>query len=131
MTHSSKKSNFLAGFTLAEVLITMAIMVTGIVFVFRAFVTSMICAKFSQNITIACLLAGNKIWEIEENHKGGIAMETSGSQASQNKEYKWNYLISKIEGMELEEMEFDLSWQEKTREKEYLLKLISYLPPKR
>ncbi|MFH1191309.1 MAG: prepilin-type N-terminal cleavage/methylation domain-containing protein, partial [Candidatus Omnitrophota bacterium] len=50
------------GFSLAEVLITMAILVTGIVFVFRAFVTSMSSAKFSQNITMACLLAENKIW---------------------------------------------------------------------
>ncbi|MFH1440911.1 MAG: prepilin-type N-terminal cleavage/methylation domain-containing protein [Candidatus Omnitrophota bacterium] len=121
---SSKK-----GFTLVEVLITMAILVTGIVFVFRAFFTSMISAKFSQDITMACFLAENKIWEIEENRKGNITMETFGSQTLQNKEYKWNYLISKIEDMELEEMEFDLSWQEKPREKEYLLKLITYLPP--
>lgn len=130
MAHSLKKSNSFSGFSLAEVLITMAILVTGIVFVFRAFLTSMSSAKFSQNITMACLLAENKIWEIEENRKGSIAMETTGSQSLQNKEYKWNYLISKIENMELEEMDFDLSWQEKPNEKEYLFKLITYLPAK-
>lgn len=130
MASSLKKSNSLAGFSLTEVLITMAILVTGIVFVFRAFITSLACAKFSQNITVACLLAENKIWEIEENRKGNIDMETFGSQTPQNKEYKWNYLISKTEGMELENMEFDLSWQEKPNEKEYLLKFITYLQVK-
>ncbi|MFA4843036.1 MAG: prepilin-type N-terminal cleavage/methylation domain-containing protein, partial [Candidatus Omnitrophota bacterium] len=55
------------GLTLLEVLITVAILAGAIVFVFRGFLTALSATKFSQNVTLACLLAEDKIWKAENN----------------------------------------------------------------
>jgi len=124
-----KNYNNLTGFTLAEVLIAMAIFVGGIVFVLRSFVTLLSVTSFSQNMTTACFFTEEKIWEIEQNYKQKINAETSGKQEIGAKEYKWNYTQEITDfSASLEQLNFEISWQERPKENEYSMKFLTYLP---
>lgn len=119
------------GWTLAEVLIALAIFAAGIIFVLRSFVTLISTESLSRNMTAACYLAEEKIWEITQDYKKDITAEPSGRQDVFVKEYKWNYTRSITDSSEpLEQLDFNVSWQERAKEKEYNLEFMTYLPKK-
>lgn len=120
------KSN--KAFSLLEVLITVAILSTAIIFIFRAFTASLSSCKFSQNITFACFLAEDKLWEIEKRYKDKKS-ETlhPASEIMQNTEFNWDYEKQDIDS-ELKQLKFAISWQEKVRENEYSIEILTYLP---
>ena len=126
----ASKSN--KAFSLLEVIITVAILSTAIVFVFRAFTTVLSSVRFSQNITYACLLAEDKLWEIEEKQKeSSDPLEiASGTKTLQGRDFRWDYTATKIADLNLVDLEFNLHWQEKAREKEYSLNFRTYLRSK-
>lgn len=113
-------------FTLSEVLIATAIFAGGMVFVLRSFIVLLSAANFSQNMTLACFLSEEKIWEIEQNYKRGINTESFGSQQIAQKDYKWNYTVTETDS--LNQLDFEILWQERPREKEYSMKFAVYLP---
>ena len=121
----------LTGFTLFEVLIALAILSTAIVFIFRSFTSSLSSIKFSQNITLACFFAENKIWELEQEQKvKTVPIESrQGKEKMQGKDFKWAYQAKRLESSNLVDLEFVVSWQENLREKEYSLEFDSYLLP--
>ena len=116
-------------FTLLEVLIALAILSTAIVFIFRSFTSSLSSAKFSQNITLACFFAENKIWELEQEQKVQAEPIESrkGSQKLQGKDFKWTYQAKRSGSSNLVYLEFIVYWQENLREKEYSLEFDTYL----
>jgi type II secretion system protein I len=121
----------LTGFTLFEVLIALAILSTAIVFIFRSFTSSLASAKFSQNITLACFLAENKIWELEEEQitKAEPIDVRQGSEKIQGKEFQWEYRVNKLGSSNLIYLEFVVYWQEQFRENKYSLEFSTYLLP--
>lgn len=125
----ARKAPPLAGFTLLEVLIALAILSTAIVFIFRSFTASLSSVKFSQNITLACYFTENKIWELEEEQKAkaGPLESQQGSQKLQGKDFKWAYQAKRLGSSNLVQLEFIISWQESLREKEYALEFDTYL----
>lgn len=122
------KSN--KAFTLLEVLITVAILSTAIVFVFRSFTASLSSVKFSQNITLACYLAKSKLWEIEQYYKNNLELPASGEETVQNKKFNWSYEITVSETSNLEQLKLTISWQENIREAPYTIEFLTYLLPK-
>lgn len=127
----ASKSN--KAFSLLEVMITVAILSTAIVFALRAFATVLSSVRFSQNITLACLLAEDKIWEAEEKQKEtpgplGIA---SGKETIQGRDFNWDYTATEIEGMDLIDLKFNVNWKEKVRQEQYALKFVTYLIPEK
>jgi type II secretion system protein I len=120
-------------FTLLEVLIALAILSTAIVFIFRSFTSSISCVKFSQNITLACFFAENKIWELEQEQKAKadpISAGRQGNQIIQGKDFKWAYQAKRLGSSNLVYLEFIVYWQENLREKEYSLEFDTYLLPR-
>jgi len=124
------KSN--KAFSLLEVLITVAILSTAVIFVFRSFTASLSSAKFSQNITLACYLAEAKLWEIEQNQRQSPSPldPDNGTEKMQGRDFNWSYETIKLEGLNLIKLRFNISWQEKIREKEYSMEFLTYLIPK-
>jgi hypothetical protein len=100
-----------------------AILSTAIVFIFRAFTTVLSATKLSQNITLACLLAESKLWEIEQRYKDNKQpLGREGEEIIQDKEFRWDYTTEPI-------LEFNVTWQENAN-KEEKYSIATYLPPK-
>ncbi len=114
-------------------MITVAILSTAIVFTLRAFASVLTGVRFSQDISLACLLAEDKMWEAEAKQKESKEPlePASGSQTMGGRDFNWDYTAAKIEDMDLINLEFNVSWKEKAREKEYTLDFITYLIPKK
>jgi len=66
-----KKANN-KGFTLLEVLVAVAILGLGIVFVFRSFFTVLEAEKISQSVLQNCFLAEDYLWQIEMDLKNNF-----------------------------------------------------------
>lgn len=116
-------------FSLLEVLLSIVILSTAIVFIFRSFTSSLFSTKFSQNITLACFLAENKIWELEQEQKIKVEpIETrQDSEILQGKEFKWKCQVERLGNSSLIYLEFIISWQEGLRKKEYSLEFNTYI----
>ncbi len=125
------KSN--RAFTLLEVLITVAILTTGIVFLFRSFAASLSAARFSQHISLACYLAEGKIWELEQKQLFSVRPigSASGEEESAEKIFSWNYNTSELEGVGLAKLKFVVSWEERLRKEKYNIEFFTYLQPKK
>lgn len=115
-------------FSLLEVLISVAILSTAIVVILRSFTSSLSSVRFSQNITMACFLAKNKLWEIEQKYKSDNShLKDTGSEIIQDKNFSWKYEINDAEIQGLKQLKFTVSWKEKAREKEYSMDFSTYL----
>ncbi|MBI4706487.1 MAG: prepilin-type N-terminal cleavage/methylation domain-containing protein [Candidatus Omnitrophica bacterium] len=101
-------------FSLIELLVTMAILAAGIVFIFRSFAASLAGVKLSQNITNACLLAENKVWEIGQHYKDGFSFPEQGAEESGVKKFDWNSKFSDTEIAGLKKLDLIVSWPEGT-----------------
>lgn len=112
-----------------EVLIALVILCTAIVFIFRSLTSSLSSVKFSQNMTLACFFAENKIWELEQEQKGkaGPIESQQGNEKIQGKYFKWMYQAKRLGSSNLVYLEFIVCWRENLREKEYSLEFDTYL----
>jgi hypothetical protein len=115
-------------FSLLEVLITAAVLVTAIVFIFQAFTISLNAAKFSQDITLGCLLAEGKFWEIEQRNKDKIPQADyfEGEITMHNKKFAYKYTITDTDITGLKQLQFNVSWEEK-RKTPYSMGFLTYL----
>jgi len=105
------KSN--RAFSLLEVIITVAVISTALVFVLRAFTTVLFGARLSQDMTLACLAAENKLWEIEQAPSTGAAYpDKEGAQIIQDKEFKWSYKLLPGPQAKLLELDLAISWRQ-------------------
>lgn len=121
-------------FTLIEVLIASAILATAIVFIFRSFNVMTTAVKFSQNISLACFLIEDKLWEIEAKEKDKLEIQetASGEELIQGQKFKWEYKLEDIEStgsVKLRQLDFKVLWPENARQ-EASLDLVTYLSPK-
>jgi len=105
--------------TLIEALVTVAILSTAIVFVFRSFATAFSANRFAQNLTLACYLAQDKMWQVEMVNPKERRIQDNGSEKIQNRDFNWKYEIVKTSTDRLSKLRFTISWQESAREKEY------------
>ena len=114
-------------FTLIEVLIAVAILSTAVIFVFRSFTTSLSASRFAQNLSLACYLAQDKMWQVEVTDSKTRKAQDTGIEEIQNKDFNWKYEIIKTDIDDLNELKFSVSWHEKAREKEYLIEFFTLL----
>ena len=120
---SSRKKN--AGFTLLEIMITIAIVGIALVAIMRALAMSVDVCNKSRNISISTLLAKGKMAEIESRGFPD-AEEISGDFGEEYPGFKWERSISKI-GMEgLRKVVVRVLWQEgESEENVELVTLVS------
>ena len=103
------------GFILLEVVVSVAILAGGLIFVLRSFTGSLKAMTTSQNYMRACLLLEDKMWELEQaaRSEGGIVPgEYDGTLLSGNKSFEWHLQVDKLEDINLGEVNLRVSWQE-------------------
>lgn len=115
------KSN--RAFSLLEVIITVAILSTAIVFVFRAFTTVLSSVRFSQNINQACFFAEDQLWKIENNFP--LTANPEEENTPQTK-FTYNYTLTDTDIPELKQLKLVVSWEEK-RKNPYSLEFFTYI----
>ncbi len=96
MSKSAESSN--KGLTLLEVLVAVAILGLGIVFVFRAFFSVLEAEKRSQNIMESYFLAEDYLWQIEVSLRNNTKVNLPGG----------SYEIIDLEIPGLKELDFGL-----------------------
>jgi len=116
--------------SLIEVLITVAILTGGIVFVFRSFMTSLSAANLSQNIMLASFLAEDKLWQVEAVQKQKISLENSGLETIniQSREFSAKYEISPTSLNGLSKLNISVAWPRDKRNS-YSVDFSTYLTP--
>jgi len=116
--------------SLIEVLITVAILSGGIVFVFRAFMTSLSAANLSQNIMLASFLAEDKLWQVEQMQKEKITQDNSGVNTItlQNREFNVRYEISSTAAEGPGKLDVTVSWP-KDKRSSHSVSFSTYLFP--
>jgi len=116
--------------SLIEVLVTVAILSGGIVFIFRAFMAAIAAAKISQNMTLGCLLAQDRAWQVEQKREKGIAQNSHNEEKVllQNREFNFKYDISGTDSPKLKKLTSIVSWP-KNRGSEYNMEFFTYLKP--
>lgn len=105
-------------FSLIEVLVTLAILSTAVISIFRSFAASLYAVKLSQNITRASYLVEEKIWEIDQWDKDIVEQENG---------FKFNYQKNKTDLSGLSELKFEVSWLENKRQKRALIFLTELI----
>lgn len=120
----------LKGFTLFEAMLTVAILATGILFVFESFSASLSYSRLGQQMMLAANFAEEKIWEISEGNKNGRDLPAFGSEARQNQRFDWQYEITQAPEAELKALTFKVAWNAGRKEKSRTLEIFTFLPKK-
>lgn len=122
MTHYLKAKN--TGFTLIEIMVTVAILSLGIIILHQSFFTLLSSTDFLTNRLSAGLEANNKIWEIQEGLKfsGGLKdIPGAGRIVHNGRNFYWKFLYNTLsESSGLYKIELFLSWMEGAREKNFI-----------
>lgn len=118
-------------FTLLEVLITVTILATVMLFIFRSFATSLYATRLAGDISLACYLAADKLDEIERTKMSIQDLPKSGAQEIQNKTFKLNYAVSDTDNPALKELKLAVSWKQNLRSKDYTMEFLTYFEPEK
>lgn len=125
-TNSNTSSKNRRSFTLIEVLVTMAIFSTAIIFVFRAFTTSLDSVRLSQHVVLASELAQEKILETSLALKSHQSFPGSGSVTLENQKFDWRYELTDLEKNE-KGLNLAVTWKEKAGKNQHLLEIRTLL----
>ena len=108
------------GFTLIEVLITVAILSFGIVLLYQAFFICLDAVMHCSNRLEAQFLMGEKLWAAQKDLTSQETLpegEKNGVLAGRNKDFNWMMLVNSIpESEDLYKINLDFSWQEGKKE---------------
>ena len=115
-----KKAHCRKAFFLLEVMLTVAILSIGLVFVIRSITMSLRVAKQAFNYSKAIHFVYEKANELElipEHNMFGSdgRIEENGVFESDNN-FHWNHIVEKFEDYNLNSIVVDVSWEEGKRE---------------
>ena len=99
------------GFTLLEVMVALLIIATSFIVLLHSRNQSVIAADYARRVTIATLLATEKMGEMEQ---GGIDTtgEDSGNFGEDYPEFMWRTAISDTSYEQVREVRVEVSWGE-------------------
>ena len=99
------------GFTLLEVMVALLIIATSFIVLLHSRNQSVIAADYARHMTIATLLATEKMGEMEQ---GGIDTtgEDSGKVGEDYPEFMWKTAISDTPYEQVREVRVEISWGE-------------------
>jgi prepilin-type N-terminal cleavage/methylation domain-containing protein len=118
-------------FSLIEVLITVGIIASVIIFLLRSFATALAGAKLGQEIQLGCYLAEEKAWELQSAYSLGLKVPEAGKEKRQNKEFNWSYDLQDAAISGLKELKIKVFWPQDQRKNEYSLDFLTYLAAKK
>jgi len=108
-------------FTLIEVMITVVILITGILFIYRSFFSSLNISSYAKHYIYALVWSDSKMEDIESNLKRfkiPVFPKTSGVFKMHNKKFLWSLtysLLAATENMDMYEVDLRIGWKEGKR----------------
>jgi len=112
-------------FSLLELIITVAILSTGIVVVLQTFSYSARMAGLSGDIINAVFLAEDKLQELGYKEKRRLIEKEPPRVNDKKDKFAWEYNLTLEENLDLYRLDFDINWQRVNRQEE--LRLNTYL----
>jgi len=109
--------------------VAVAILSTALVFVFRSFATVLTAVKLGRNLTLACWLAEEKIWDVSlKVKKDDSAFNANDRQVIQGIEFDSSLSSedSQINSVPLKTLKCVISWPRSSDKKDNLT-LFTYL----
>ena len=104
------------GFSLLEVIIAVAILAIGVVFVLQAFSVSARVAGISSDYIGAAFLAEDKMQEFEFKERQGMLVDELPEGIQEKDKFKCGYLLVDLGAdSNLYKLEFDIAWQRANR----------------
>ncbi len=116
-----KKRVWKAYFTLVELIVAVVILVTGILFIYESFFTSLNVSSYAQHYIYAQLWMDNKIESIENDlkrYKAPLFPQTRGYFDVYNKKFLWDLSYSFSEGtdkIDMYRITLKVKWRESKR----------------
>jgi prepilin-type N-terminal cleavage/methylation domain-containing protein len=108
------------GFTLVEVMVTVAVLSFGLAMIYRAFFSSLDALMFISQRFLVNLEINNRLWEAEDSFNRAFdeaaALSDSGKTIINNVPFGWKTSGTLIDGTtNLHKVEVDITWPEKNR----------------
>ena len=98
MLSSNKKNK---GFLLLEVILSILVIAFGVVFVIRAYTTSLRGAEITKALTRACFLLEDKLFEVDIKGFGdGIIEGESNGVIEEDEDYNWDLAVRPLDDKE-------------------------------
>jgi len=108
-------------------LITVGILSTTVIFLFRSFTASLAATRFAEHMTTACYLAENKLWEIKQAYADNMSFPRDGYEMTQRMRFDWKYDLTDSMNPKLKGLKLTVSWKERVKEKPYAMDFYSYI----
>ena len=99
------------GFTLLEVMVALLIIATSFIVLLHSRNQSVIAADYARHMTIATLLATEKMGEMEQGSSDTTG-EDSGNFGDDYPEFMWRTAISDTSYEQVREVRIEVSWGE-------------------
>lgn len=116
-------------FLLFEVVLTIAILSIGLVFVVRSVSMCMKVANESLKYSQAINLAHQKMFELElDSQPVGLETLSGSGSFSDNEDFAWEYSVDKFDGENYGKLTLNISWKSNKRENN--LSLETYVKTK-
>lgn len=112
-------------FSLLELIISIAILSTGIVIILQALSFSARVTGLSCDIVNAVLLAEDKLQDFEFKEKHNLLTKEPNAAAGEADKFKWQYTLSPVSGLALSKLDLRFRWQRAKKEEN--LDLSTYL----
>ncbi len=111
--------------SLIEVLISIGIVSSAVVLLFQSFTAALTAARFSQNISLACFLAEEKLFEAEWAFRASpyLSLSQTGNAVIQATPFTWETSLSLQPHENVASMVCGISWPERGRQGNYTLSL--------
>ncbi|OGX22906.1 MAG: hypothetical protein A3J51_00800 [Omnitrophica WOR_2 bacterium RIFCSPHIGHO2_02_FULL_45_21] len=106
--------NRVQGFLLIEVLVTVAMLAFGLVYISRGFTNCLRAMSQIANYTTAINLAEEKIFQLQSESRPEISLTEEGVFAD-NPNFNYKLEAKKLEDLELSELYLQVNWKEGRR----------------
>ena len=121
-----KKNN---GFLLIEVLVTIAILAFGLVYISRAFMNCLKAMSQIASYTLALNLGEEKLFDLEEiAKKGGLDEVAARGDFPDNPGFSYKLETNKLDDLDLNNLYLEVNWKEGRKAGSY--EITTYLPIK-
>lgn len=118
-----RKNKFVAGFSLLEAVIAIAVLSVGIISVLEALSFSARSTGLASDMVNAVFLAEDKMQELEFSPK--ISPLTATEAEGRKDKFTWSYSLNLDSDLKLYQLQFNTEWQRANRQEE--LALATYL----